>query len=419
MIKRELFFPETAKEDEIGGAYDALLAEMESGRVGYYRLPESDMLMRIEAFVDDYDFEAKGIENVVVIGIGGSSLGSKAVESLLRHTPQRNSRRVLFLENVDPVEMAAQLKDLKFEESFFIMISKSGSTIETTSHVKYLIDRFDAPIESERFRDRFAFITDADSPLDRLGRDIGVPVFHIPHNVGGRFSVLSAVGLLPLTLLGYDTRAMLAGARALKDSFFARKEDMLVAKAHHYATHSRQFPINVLFSYGSAFREFNAWYVQLWGESLGKIDRTGAHVGMTPVGIIGSVDQHSFLQLLIEGPRDKTVTMLKVVDFETPLTIPEVSLPHLEQTDYINGHTFNELLGAQCDATMESIMQQGISVDRIEIGRLDVYNTGYLIFYFELLTSLCGHFLGIDTYNQPGVELGKRILKAKFTEGEA
>ncbi len=414
MIKRELYFETESDAQLLKGAYDALEEEMQSGRVGYYRLPESDMLMQIEAFTEAFDFEGKGIRNIVVNGIGGSSLGTKAVETLLKHTPERNSRRLLFFENVDPVEIAENLEGLVFEECFFITVSKSGSTIETTSHMKLLIDHFDAPVGSEKFASRFAFITDAGSPLDKLGKESGVPVFHIPHNVGGRFSVLSAVGLLPLTLLGYDTAALLAGAKMLKDSFFDRQEDMLVQKAHYYATHSREIPINVLFSYGSFFRDFNAWYVQLWGESLGKIDRTGAHVGMTPVGIIGSIDQHSFLQLLIEGPRDKTVTMIKVDDFEKEVVIPEISLPNLEKTDYINGHTFGELLKAQCDATMESIIQQGISVDRIEVGRLDAYNVGYLIMYYELLTSLCGHFLDINTYDQPGVELGKRILQEKF-----
>ncbi len=414
MIKRELFFDSEAGEEQLNSAYNALEEEMQSGRVGYYQLPESDMLSKIEAFIGKYDFGIKKIKNIIVIGIGGSSLGTRAVDTLLCHIPDRNSRKLIFLENVDPVEIKNNLDGVVFEESFFIMISKSGSTIETTSHAKYVIEHFDAPVTSDKFRDHFAFITDEGSPLDLLGKDVHVPVFHIPHNVGGRFSVLSAVGLLPLTLLGYDTRALLDGAKCLKDSFFARHEDMLVRKGHYYATHRKTFPINVLFSYASAFRAFNAWYVQLWGESLGKIDAEGHHTGMTPVGIIGSIDQHSFLQLLIEGPRDKTVTMIKVVDFQTSLHIPDIVLPHLEKTDYVNGHTFNRLIDSECDATMESIIQQGISVDKIEIGKLDEYNTGYMIMYYELLTSLCGHFLGVDTYDQPGVELGKKILKKKF-----
>ena len=416
MIKNELFFSQEASEQEVENAYDALFKEMDSESIGYYTLPESDMLLKIEAFIDSYDFEAKGIKNIVVIGIGGSSLGTRAIDTLLSHTPQRNSRKLIFMENVDPVEIERNLKDLVYEESFFIMISKSGGTIETTSHVKYIIDRFDAPVESERFRAHFAFITDEGSPLDAFGEKCDVPCFHIPQNVGGRFSVLSAVGLLPLTLLGYDTRALLAGAKVYKEAFFAKQESALVQKAYYYARHSKNFPINVLFSYSSAFSAFNDWYVQLWGESLGKIDQTGASVGMTPVGIIGSIDQHSFLQLLIEGPKDKTVTMIKIKDFQKATAIPDVKLPELEKTDFINTHTFNELINAQCDATMQSIKDQGINVDSIEIEKLDTYNVGYMIMYYEILTSLCGHFLGVNTYDQPGVELGKVILKEKFAK---
>ncbi len=414
MITNELFFPKEAAKDIVEGAYDALYKEMVTDEVGYYKLPQSNMPLKIEGFIDDYDFEVRGIKNIVVIGIGGSSLGTKAVDTLLSHTPSRNSLNLIFMENVDPIEIEKNLKDLLFEESFFIMISKSGGTIETTSHVKYLIDRYDAPVDSDKFKEHFVFVTDENSPLDAFGKDCDIPCFHIPLNVGGRFSVLSAVGLLPLTLLGYDTNSLLAGANSLKESFFERKEDDLVQKAYYYATHSKDFPINVLFSYSSAFSAFNDWYVQLWGESLGKVDKLGNHVGMTPVGIVGSIDQHSFLQLLIQGPRDKTVTMIKVKDFQTPITIPDVHLPNLEKTDFINSHTFNDLINAQCDATMQSIKEQGIDVDLIEIEKLDAYHVGYMIMYYELLTSLCGHFLNINTYDQPGVELGKVILKEKF-----
>ncbi len=187
-------------------------------------------------------------------------------------------------------------------------------------------------------------------------------------------------------------------------------------KAHCYVTQSKRAPINVLFSYAGAFNAFNDWYVQLWGESLGKVNEIGEHCGMTPVGLIGSIDQHSFLQLLIEGPRDKTVTMIKVKDFQKDLKIPNISLKYLEKTDFVNGITFNDLINAQCDATMQSIIKQGISVDLIEIKRVEEKSVGYLIFYYELLTSLCGHFLGINTYDQPGVELGKNILKEKFAK---
>ncbi len=416
MITQKLFFTPKISASHIDEAYEALREEMKSSKVGYYTLPDGDMVDKIESFIKDKELNTKKLKNVAVIGIGGSSLGTRAVDTLLSHTSDRNDKKLIFLENVDPIEIENNLKNIEFDESIFIVISKSGSTVETISHLKHLIDYFKIDIKSEKFRFRFVTITDENSPLDAFSKEFGLDSFYIPQNVGGRFSVFSAVGLLPLSLLGYDIRKLLEGAKEIRESFFAKNEDLLVQKAHCYVTQSKRAPINVLFSYAGAFNAFNDWYVQLWGESLGKVNEIGEHCGMTPVGLIGSIDQHSFLQLLIEGPRDKTVTMIKVKDFQKDLKIPNISLKYLEKTDFVNGITFNDLINAQCDATMQSIIKQGISVDLIEIKRVEEKSVGYLIFYYELLTSLCGHFLGINTYDQPGVELGKNILKEKFAK---
>ena len=413
MIQSELFFKGgDFHQDEIKSLYDALLEESESGNVGYLSLPEINDAQNINSFCKEYDFQT--IKNVAVIGIGGSSLGTKAINSLLSHTKNRNDKNLLFFENVDPLEIERNLKNLKLEETFFIVISKSGGTIETTSHLKYLLHHFGLGFDSLQFREHFCLITDKGSPLDKFGEDLSLKRFYIPLNVGGRFSVLSAVGLLPLCILGYDIDKLLDGALQLRESFFAQGEDNLCQKALFYARNKEQLPMNVLFSYSSSFTHFNDWYVQLWAESLGKVDLDGTRVGLTPIGLIGSVDQHSFLQLVIEGPRDKSVTMIKVKDFGSALEIPDISLPYLEKTNFINTNSFQTLINAQCDATMQSIREQNIPVDFIEIDSLDEKSAGYMIFYYELLTSLVGRELNINTYDQPGVELGKVILKKKF-----
>jgi len=409
----ETVFESDIIESDIREAYAALIEESDSGEIGYYLLPEDKkMLKEIQSFCADYDFGA--IKNVIVIGIGGSSLGTKAIDHMLSHTDNRNDKNLIFMENVDPNEIEKNLKDVRFEESFFIMISKSGGTIETTSHVKYIVHKYDVSFEDALFKKHFAVITDPLSPLDQFAKDVGLKAFHLPLNVGGRFSVFTPVGLLPLTILGYDIDALLAGATAKKNSFFAKSEDVLVKKAYFYAKNQEILPINVLFSYSSSFKYFNDWYVQLWGESLGKIDRDGTRVGLTPIGLVGSVDQHSFLQLIIEGPLNKTVTMIKVEDFENEMKIPDVTIPHLEKTNFINNHSFNTLINAQCDATMQSIKDQGIDVDMITLPKLDENSAGEMIMYYELLTSLTGYFLNVNTYDQPGVELGKVILKESF-----
>jgi glucose-6-phosphate isomerase len=413
MSNMEHFFQSDMIESDTEEAYRAIIEESESGDIGYYTLPEdTQTLQEIKDFCANYDFST--IKNIVIIGIGGSSLGTKAIDHMLSHRENRNDKNLIFMENVDPNEIARNLKDVKFEESFFIMISKSGGTIETTSHVKYIVDKYGISFDSPAFVKHFAIITDPHSPLDQFAKDFTLTTFHLPLNVGGRFSVFTPVGLLPLTILGYDVEKMLEGARALKESFFAMKEDAMVRKAHYYASNQERLPINVLFTYSSSFKYFNDWYVQLWGESLGKINRDGERVGLTPIGIVGSVDQHSFLQLIIEGPQNKTVTMIKVEDFENDMKIPDVSIPHLEKTNFINNHTFNTLINAQCDATMQSIKDQDVDVDLITLPRLDEKTAGEMILYYELLTSITGHFLNVNTYDQPGVELGKVILKEKF-----
>jgi glucose-6-phosphate isomerase len=392
--------------------YDAIIAESED--IGYYTLPESDYIGEIKSFCKEYDFEKRGIKNIAILGIGGSSLGIRAIDTLLRDGENRDDKKLVYFENVDPFEIKRNLKDLKLQETFFIVTSKSGSTVETISHLKYLLSHFDITVESSEFREHFVTITDSGSLLDSFSQDHEVKSFHIPHNVGGRFSIFSAVGLLPFYILGYDVDKLLLGAYELKESFFNKNEDEMCEKALMIAGSHSQRPINVLFSYSSAFKYFNDWYVQLWGESLGKIDFDGNRVGLTPIGLIGSIDQHSFLQLIIEGPRDKSVTMIKVKDMQNDLAIPDIKIPYLEKTDFINGHTFNTLINAQCDATMQSIKDQDIPVDLIEIETIDEKSVGYLIFYYELLTSMVGKLLNVNTYDQPGVELGKRILAKKF-----
>ncbi|RUM66299.1 MAG: glucose-6-phosphate isomerase [Sulfurospirillum sp.] len=406
-------------------AYSALKEELDGGEVGYYLLPEDiSLVANIESYILEKNLASDRIENVVILGIGGSSLGTKAIDRLLEYSTKRdenairrrNNKNLIFLENVDPNEIEESLKGVRVDNSVFIVISKSGGTIETTSSFKFLLKRFGLTFDDEVFQNSFIIITDKNSPLDQFANDFNLKVFHLPTNVGGRFSVLSAVGLLPLALVGYDIGEILAGAKELKESFFAKKEDMLIKKAYYYAINREKTPINVLFSYSSAFKFFNEWFVQLWAESLGKINRDGEHVGLTPVGLIGSIDQHSFLQLIIEGPKDKNVTMIKVKNFDNDLMIPDITLPHLEKTDFINNHTFNELINAQCDATMQSILDQDIGLDRIVIDRLTEKSVGYLILYFELLTSLTGYFLNLNTYDQPGVELGKKILQERFSK---
>jgi len=397
------------------GAFAVVSKEQGSGAIGYYDLPNSSAALvgEVKRFEADNALLAGGaVTDIAVIGIGGSSLGIKAVNSLLDARGNR-TRTLHFFENSDPVDITRTMAKLTKEKTLFIVISKSGGTIETTSIFKALIAHYGLELGGAD-RERVVVITDRGSGLSQFGDAYGLPQFNIPDNVGGRFSVLSAVGIVPLTLAGFDTAALLEGAGTFLERFFAREEDHLLEKACFLYEQSDRKVINVLFSYANDLENLTKWYVQLWGESLGKVDAFGSHVGMTPVGLIGSVDQHSFLQLLIEGPNDKTVTFISIEDFENELAVPDISLKYIEKTDFINGHTFNTLINAQCDATRESLVKSGVSVDGIVIERVNASNLGALIVYYELLTSLVGAMLMVNTYDQPGVELGKVILTASF-----
>jgi glucose-6-phosphate isomerase len=243
-------------------------------------------------------------------------------------------------------------------------------------------------------------------------------VLHLPDNVGGRFSVLSVVGLVPLALCGIDIKALLDGAAIIKKSFFEQGylHDTLLKKSLFYAENHAQYHINCLFAYSESLKYFCEWYVQLWGESLGKKQRHSAfHVGLTPIGLIGPKDQHSFLQLIMEGTRDKSVTFIQIEDFQDKIQIPNTTLPHLESLDTLNTLSFSELINMQCDSVIEALIQEEtIPLDSISIPKIDAQNIGSLIFYYELLTSLVGELIDVNTYDQPGVEAAKIILKKKL-----
>ena len=385
-------------------AFDAISKERE--HIGYYALPNQD----ISDVITYCESIPKEVESIVVIGIGGSSLGAKAVYEFIKPV-KTLSRKLYFFESTDPVNITTLLSKLQLEKTHFLVISKSGTTVETFSIYKYIYSLHNDASS-------YTFITDPGSPLEQYAEHIGSAVLHLPANVGGRFSVLSVVGLIPLALCGIDIKALIEGAKQVKESFFGAgyMQETLLNKAVYYAKHHAQYHINCLFAYSESLKYFCEWYVQLWGESLGKHQRHSAfHVGLTPIGLIGPKDQHSFLQLIMEGTRDKSVTFIQIEDFNDTITIPDITLPHLESLDTLNTLPFSTLINMQCDSVMEALLEQkDIPVDLITIPKADESNIGALIFYYELLTSLVGELIDVNTYDQPGVEAGKIILKRKL-----
>jgi glucose-6-phosphate isomerase len=378
----------------------------ERSTIGYYNLVNQDTKL--------FEGYAKSVKqkNIVVIGIGGSTLGTFAIYKFLKHS-KTLAKNLYFLETTDPIDIKSKLFAIDLQDTLFIVISKSGTTIETISIFKYINSLMACTKENT------LIITEDDSKLASFAKANEMQIFAIPKDVGGRFSVFSAVGLVPLALVGIDIKALLAGAKEVERSFFNQENYYvkILKKARFLSEYKNKFNINVLFSYSSRLEGFNKWYIQLWGESLGKIDINASHQGLTPVGIIGPIDQHSFLQLIVEGRRDKTVTVIKVEDFDNHLKIPSVKLQGLEEFNNIDGMEFSELINMQADATIEALNNlKDIPCDVITIDNVDEKSIAALMYEYELLTSVVAQFMYINAYDQPGVESGKIILKEKLNK---
>jgi glucose-6-phosphate isomerase len=381
--------------------YNLVSEEIKS--IGYYSLPFQDT-----SAIKEY---AKNVnqKDIVVVGIGGSSLGTYAIHKFLKQKLKKQSHKKLhFLESTDPIDLQHRMNKIDFDDAMFIIISKSGNTVETTSILKYINENI------ELTKENCTIISEDDSSLTAYANEYNMHTFSIPKDVGGRFSVFSNVGLVPLACIGVDIDQLLKGCQKIYNSFFTKNEFYMpiMEKARFMVENKNRFNINILFSYSSLLEGFNKWYIQLWGESLGKLNINKTRQALTPVALLGPIDQHSFLQLIIDGVRDKTVTFIKVEDFGSDMKIPKMSLKHMDRLDYLNGIKFQDLINHQANATIASVEDlKDVPCDTIIIEKVDEYNIAKLMFTYQLLTSIIGKFLQINTYDQPGVEDGKTRLE--------
>jgi len=377
--------------------------KVEREEVGYYDLPYQNT-----AEIKSYTATITK-KHIIVVGIGGSSLGARAIYEFLLPS-NTYDKDLLFLETIDPLEVNYSLKKIDLNDAQFVIISKSGNTIETISLFKYL----NSLVEINNTN--CTIISEAKSDLTAFANDNNIKTFDLAENVGGRFSVFSAVGLVPLAIVGVDIDNLLNGCKRVSDSFFEQTDyyKPIIRKARFLVENKGRFNINAIFSYSSSLESFNKWYVQLWAESLGKININDTRQALTPIALIGPVDQHSFLQLIIDGVRDKTVTFIKIDNLKDDTIVPRSANSKFNDLDfeYIEGLSFNELLNKQADATIKSVEEQkDIPCDVVTISTVDEYNIAKLMFSYQLMVSVIGQFLQINTYDQPGVEHGKTILK--------
>jgi len=387
--------------------------EAAAGVLGFWALPEDPATLHAiekhEAALGD------GITDVMVLGIGGSSLGARAVLHALGGPPEvtGTKRRLHLPDNSDPWLLSALLEHLAPERTVVVVISKSGGTVETAAQMLVVRRWLDDALGAEGAIKHLVFVTDPQKgSLREQAEAEGITAFDIPSNVGGRFSVLSAVGLVPATLVGLDAAGMLEGAAEM--ARHCRLPELrdnpagLLASLHvlHHRLYGRG--VHVLMPYSDALRPFAAWYVQLWAESLGKrIDRQLRVVesGPTPIPAVGATDQHAQMQLFMEGPRDKLITFVRVAEHGRDLTIPASDGPFA----YLGERTLGEVLDAELRGTAQALAEDGRPSLTIGLERLDARSLGALFFLYEAATAFAGELYGIDAFDQPGVELGKRL----------
>jgi glucose-6-phosphate isomerase len=404
-------------------AVDDVTTRRAAGTLGFPELPD-DAALRT-ALQSDAHASRGEIDDVILCGIGGSALGPNMLRSALCpprwNELSREARghwpRLHVMDNVDPVSMAALFDRVDLKRARVLVISKSGGTAETMS--QYLVVREKLQqLGDEWPKIVLRFITDPEKGVLRaIARTDGIITYDIPSNVGGRFSVLSAVGLAPAAFIGIDIDALCAGAAAMRarceSAELANNPAGVFAVLQHHYDRSDGRQIHVLMPYADALRDVANWFVQLWAESLGKVLPSGGHVGPTPLPALGATDQHAQVQNFMEGPHDKTVTFIAVEQFDRDITIPAL---HTDFPDlaYLGGNTIAGLLDAERRATAGALASSGRPNGVLSIPRVDAEHLGELIMLFEFATAYAGALYGIDAYNQPGVELGKQFTYGIF-----
>ncbi len=376
--------------------------------------------------INAYTQSVKGqFDDLVILGIGGSSLGGYALLKALRH-PQWNQLekgrkgypRFHFIENVDSDQILGLMDTLDFNRTLVIIISKSGSTAEPMSAFMLFKNRLDEVVGAENTKHHVLAITDKEKGILRpLAEREGYRTFEVPDDVGGRFSVFSAVGLVPVALCGVDLSELQRGARELDGML--RNSDIHQNPAAQQALIQHRFyekgkHISVFMPYSYALSSVSDWYVQLWAESLGKRhDLQGKEVcvGPTAVRAVGVTDQHSQIQLFNHGPNDKIITFIEVEAPERSLMIPK-AFPELKSLDYLAEKPFHQLLCAEFEGTRASLTQNQRPTTTLTLPKVDAYHVGQLLYFLQVQTAIAGGLFGINPFDQPGVEEGKKYAKA-------
>lgn len=412
-------------QGRIGQILEAIEADRKKGKLPYRDLPyREDLVQGVEAQTAVFK---PGCENLVVLGIGGSALGNIALQTALRSpvynlldSRQRGGPRLFVVDNVDPVQFGTLLDylDDQLDRTVFNVISKSGETAETAAQFLVIRDLLVKRLGEEKARRQIAAVTDAKSGTMRTIVDAeGYAALPVPDGVGGRFSVLSPVGLFSAAMCGINIRELLAGAADMdkrvqqKD---LRKNPAGMLAAIYWLMYEKGKNLHVMMPYAYQLKDLSDWYRQLWAESLGKqksLDGRDVYVGPTPIKALGTTDQHSQVQLYREGPNDKVITFLAVEKFDRDVPIPDAPASGQDMA-YLSGASMARLINAEREATEQALVASRRPCVRIVFPRINERTVGEFIYLWEMTTSIAGQLLGINAYDQPAVQLGKEYTFA-------
>jgi len=386
-----------------------LEAQRAAGEIGFYDLPsQKDAVAEVKELAAELRQES---DTLVVLGIGGSALGTKTIIGALD-----SDRRVIVADNVDPWTFGKLIDEVDLARTTFNVISKSGETAETMSQFLIIRDLLLRTFGAVDYTKHVVITTDAESgALRQVVHDEGFRALPIPAGVGGRFSVLTAVGLLPAAFAGVRIDDLLNGAawmdQRCRENDIRRNPAHLFGACLYLADTRHDQNVVVLMPYSDRLQYLAAWFAQLWAESLGKdqsIDGAAVNVGQTPVAALGATDQHSLVQLFAEGPADKVVVMIRVDDHGREMAIPS-GYADLETLSYLGGTGLGTLINLEQRATELALVKKKKPVVTIMAPQVDAFTLGQLFFFFEVAVAFAGGLYRINPFNQPGVEEGKRL----------
>lgn len=411
---------------KIQSAIESITKKRKEGKLDFMDLPynQNKIVEEIKSYASE---QMPKIEAFIVLGIGGSALGPMAVQQAINHPyynelsdEKRGGPKFYVVDNVDPEKLVYLFQIINVKKCLFNVISKSGSTAETMSQFMIIVDLLEKQLGKEKAKDHIVCTTDSEKGnLIKIAKEAGYKTFFIPSGVGGRFSQLTPVGLLPAAFCNIKIEDLLHGAAIMdnlcKNSDHEHNPALMYAILNYISLEAGQ-NISVLMPYADSLKYVSDWYAQLWAESLGKkYDNNGniVNVGSTPVKALGATDQHSQVQLYTEGPYDKVIVLMGLDEYRESITIPPI-FGDIPSVSFLGGYTHNNLIQAEQMATEYALLKENRPNMTITLPVLNEFTIGQIIYFFEVATAYMGEFLNINAFDQPGVEEGKNATYALF-----